>query len=158
MKIFAYRVVQKGPRALATVIDRLHNLPIQDRFFGSGSIRLEQKAMRDGFLLMDFAKARGGHGPGRMSRTQALQDISLRDVEEFGEDTGMAFDPRTNYVVIQYNHYGPRERSVEDYLYAFDLSLGGLRPAQNDELDEDRCGFEFGVLLKSDAYALTCSP
>jgi hypothetical protein len=102
---------------------------------------------------MDFAKTRGGHGPGRMSRAQALEHIALRDGEEFGEDTGLAFDPRSGYAAMQYNHFGPRERSIEEYLYAFDLSLGGLRPLQDNEHDEDRCGFEFGAVLKRDAYA-----
>jgi hypothetical protein len=88
-----------------------------------------------------------------MARNEALQDINLRDGEEFGEDTALAYDSDSGYAAVQYNHYGPRERSIEDYLYAFDLSIGGLRAGRPGERDEDRCGFKFGALLKRDAYA-----
>ena len=48
VKIFAYRLVQKGPRSLGTLVDRLHGLPLEDRFFGK--LRLEERERRHGFL------------------------------------------------------------------------------------------------------------
>jgi hypothetical protein len=141
VKIFAYRVVQKGPRTFDNVIERLHRLELQDRHFGGSKIRLEDRARRGGILLADFARERGGHGPGRMAPNEALQDIPLRGGQNFGEDTGMAYDLATGNAAIQYNHYGPRSQSIENYLYAYDLHLGGLRAAANpQEPDEERCG------------------
>ena len=152
MKVFAYRVVQQGPRKLEAVIDRLHGCSLEDRVIAGSDLRLEERLHRRGFLFADFARARGGHGPGRMSPTAALQEIPLRAGESFGEDTAMAYDPATGYAAIQYNHFGPRSRSIEDYLYAFDMSLGGLRTARAGERNSERCGFRFGALLKRNSY------
>lgn len=152
MKIFAYRVVQNGPRTLATIADRLHALDLQNRFFGGRAVRLEERGHRTRFLLLDFAKERGGHGPGRMARNEALQEIPLRQGQNFGEDTALAYDPQTGYAAVQYNHFGPRVPSIEEYLYSFDLSLGGLRVATAGEQQHNLCGFKFGALLKRDAY------
>lgn len=103
---------------------------------------------------MDFARERGGHGPGRMGLNEALQEIPLRAGQNFGEDTGIAYDVNSGLAAIQYNHYGPRAESIEEYLYMYDLGLGGLRAAARpDEPDEERCGFTFGAFLKHDAYA-----
>ena len=118
----------------------------------NSKVRLEERGRRTGFILMDFARERGGHGPGRMAPNEALQDIPLRAGQNFGEDTGIAYDPASGYAAIQYNHYGPRDRSIEEYLYAYDLSLGELRVARAGERQEDLCGFSFGALLKRDAY------
>jgi hypothetical protein len=150
VKIFAYRVHQRGPRSFEHIITRLHALALPDRYF-SGPVRLEDMGRRGGFLLMDFSRERGGHGPGRMSRRAALQDIQLRGGESFGEDTGLAFDPQTGYAALQYNHYGPRVSAIEDYLYAFDESLGGLARPGPGQTPADVCGFRFGALLKRDA-------
>lgn len=150
MKIFAFRVHQRGPRTFEQIISRLNALPIQDRYFAS-PVRLEDLSRRGGLLLMDFSRERGGHGPGRMSRQAALQEIRLRDGESFGEDTGVALDPRTGYAALQYNHYGPRVGAIEDYLFAYDESLGGLAQPGRGQTSADVCGFQFGALLKHDA-------
>jgi hypothetical protein len=151
MKIFAYRVAQKGPRSLNRICDLLKAADFEDRFFGGSPVRLEEAATREGFLVMDFSRERGGHGPGKMSRAAGLSDIALKAGESFGEDTAIAFDPLSGFAAMQYNHYGPRTTAIEDYLYAYDLSLGGQPPREDGERDEDRFGFKFGALLKHDA-------
>lgn len=153
VKIFAYRIVQKGPRTFETIIERLNGLSLADRTIGGSKIRLEERARRRGLLFVDFARQRGGHGPGRMAPNEALQDIPLRGGQNFGEDTGLAYDPASGCAAVQYNHYGPRAPSIEHYLYDCDLSFGGLRAAARpDEPDSERCGFQFGAFLKQDAY------
>jgi hypothetical protein len=102
---------------------------------------------------MDFARPRGGHGPGRMSKAQALAHIALADGENFGEDTAIVFDPISNYAVTQYNHFGPRITAIENYLSSYDFSLGGIREPQNGERAEDTFGYVFGAVLKPDALA-----
>lgn len=141
------------PRTFESIIDRIAAMNLEDRFFGGAGLRLEDRSRKGGLLFADFARERGGHGPGRMSRTEALQEIQLRQGQNFGEDTGMAYDPRTGYAAIQYNHFGPRSAAIENYLYAADLSFGGLRQPQRGEKDSDVCGFRLGALLKPDAYA-----
>lgn len=153
MKIFAYRILQRGPRSLDAVCNQLNAANLQDRYFGGGPIRLEDARMHDGFYLMDFSRERSGHGPGRMSRQAPLIDIGLRAGENFGEDTAIAFDIASGFAAMQYNHVGPRTTALEDYLFAYDLTLGGQPPARQGERDEDRFGFKFGALLKDDAAA-----
>jgi hypothetical protein len=151
MKIFAYRIEQKGPRTFPELIDRIHRKPLQDRF-GERGIRLEERRNYRGFLLVDFARVRRGHGPGRLARNTPFKGIRLRGGQSFAEDTGMAFDPKTGYAAIQYNHFGPRALAIEEYLWAEDLTFGGQRSRRAGETDEDRFGFKFGALLKKDAY------
>jgi hypothetical protein len=151
VKIFAYRVLQKGPRTLNQICNTLKAANFEDRYFGGSPIRLEEAEIRAGLLLIDFSRERGGHGPGRMSRAAGLSDINLRAGESFGEDTALAFDQASGFAAMQYNHVGPRTTAIEDYLFACDLSLGGLPPRQDGERDEDRFGFKFGALLKRDA-------
>ncbi|MCV0387135.1 MAG: hypothetical protein K5821_12000 [Nitrobacter sp.] len=151
MKIFAYRVVQKGPRTLSDICGRLKALNFEDRYFGGSPLRLEEVDTRAGILLIDLSRERGGHGPGRMSRAAGLSDIRLSVGESFGEDTAIAFDQASGFAALQYNHIGPRTTAIEDYLFAYDLSLGGLPPRQEGEHDQDRFGFRFGALLKHDA-------
>lgn len=150
MKIFACRVQQRGPRTFGQIITRLDGLPLQNRYF-AGPVRLEEMGRRHGLLLVDFSRERGGHGPGRMSKNARLQEIRLHAGESFGEDTGLAFDARTGYAAIQYNHYGPRITAIEDYLYAVDQSLGGLAQPGPGQTPADVCGFVFGAVLKHDA-------
>ena len=108
MKIFAYRVQQKGPRTFSAVINSLHALALDQRHLGAASdIRLEERQVRAGILYMDFAKSRGGHGPGRMSRNRPLQVIRLNADEAFGEDTAVAYHLETGCAAVQYNHHGP---------------------------------------------------
>lgn len=152
MKIFAYRIVQKGPRTLTNISESLGTRGFEDRYFGGMPIRLEDVGTHGGFLLIDFSKERGGHGPGRMSRAAGIADIDLREGESFGEDTAIAFDQASGFAAMQYNHVGPRHTAIEDYLYAYDLSLGG-QPREEGQRDEDRFGFRFAALLKRDALA-----
>lgn len=153
MKIYAYRLEQKGPRSLQAVIDRIHGLAIGDRFIGDMGVRLEDRGQRSGFLMMDFARIRSGHGPGRLRRHHPMQEFQLAQDENFGEDTGIAYDPQTRYAAVQYNHIGPRALLIERYLRAADLSFGQIRQKQQGEHNEDVAGFVFASTLKRDAYA-----
>ncbi len=152
MKILAYRVEQRGPRTLRKLVELLDQTPIEERYSDPlTNLRLEVGGVNSGILYMDFARPRGGHGPGRMSKRRALQHIQLGPDEAFGEDTGIVFNLRTNNAAVQYNHYGPRIGAIEGYLAGYDFTLGGIRKAQNDERQEDLCGVEFGAALTRNA-------
>ena len=154
MKILAYRIEQKGPRSLVDLMRSLSRNPIETRYTDPVTeLRLEASQLRSGVLCMDFARPRGGHGPGRMSRRRAIEHIQLDDDESFAEDTGIAFNSDTNYAAIQYNHFGPRVGAIENYLAGYDLSLGGIRSPENDERAQDLCGFSFGAVLRPDSFA-----
>ncbi|WP_157776548.1 DUF6731 family protein [Nitratireductor aquibiodomus] len=122
MKIHAYEAAQKGPRTLEELLRCIHRQPLENRFYlGEEGIRLEDVVERDGLWFADFVAPRGGHGPGKMKRSRPLEGIQLQEDERFGEDTGMVYDPATRYAAVQYNHFGPRIKAIENYLYAADL-------------------------------------
>jgi len=154
MRIFAYRVVQKGPRGLEDVLSRLAGLPLKDRVFdgAASGMRLEDARLIQHFMHADLAVPRTGHGPGRMGLDAPLADIEMAKDEAFGEDAGLVYDPASGYLALQYNHVGPRIGRIQSYLAAADLSFGELGPAQPGQSDWDRCGFTFGAVLRPDAY------
>ncbi len=154
MKIYAYRVEQVGPRALDNALMRIEAALLRERqYLGEREMRLETSEERNGFWFADFAVPRTGHGPGRMSRDAPLAEIALDAGFSFGEDTGIAFDPNSGYLAVQYNHFGPRISSIEKYLLAADISFGGQPPLERGQRDEDRYGYKFGMVLRPDAYA-----
>ncbi|WP_156458079.1 DUF6731 family protein [Devosia epidermidihirudinis] len=155
MKVYAYRVVQRGPRSLEQMLAELNLRPLEQRVFDASSVglRLEHTTSDGAFVFADFAAARVGHGPGKMSANGPLTEIELEDGEAFGEDTGFVYHPPSGYLALQYNHAGPRVARVAQYLIAADLSLGGVRQALPGEATIDRAGFSFGAVLKPDAYS-----
>ncbi|THK35141.1 hypothetical protein EHS39_26120 [Ensifer sp. MPMI2T] len=154
MRVYAYRVQQRGPRALEEVLRRINDLPLADRhFLGARSMRLEIAREQNGLWFADFAAPRNGHGPGTMAVNQPMSEIALAAGALFGEDTGFVYDPHSRYLVLQYNHTGPRDSGISKYLAAADLTFGGLGPALAGVPDINRCGFSIGAVLKPDAYA-----
>ncbi|HAV49672.1 MAG TPA: hypothetical protein DCX75_05650, partial [Brevundimonas sp.] len=146
MRALAYGVQQFGPRSLQQVGTAIEAMPIEDRFFlgEDDGLRLENFTDLQGLWHFDFAKRRSGHGPGRMARERAMEEIDLGG-DWFGEDTAFVFDPATGVAAVQYNHFGPRLKWIEQYLAAADLTLGGVH--------QGRWGFGFGMRLKDPAYA-----
>lgn len=153
MKISAFRVEQKGPRALEDLLDRLNRIPLERRSFEGSNLRLETSRMIDGLMCADFAGTRSGHGPGRMSRNAPLEGIAMEEGFTFGEDTGIVYNPETGNIAVQYNHTGPRMAGIEKYLRIADCSFGGIRALNKGETLDDVAGYSIGVALKPDAYA-----
>jgi hypothetical protein len=122
MKIPAYRLVQRGPRSLERVTQQVDALPLTDRFFlGTTEARLENIFPGRRFLKLNFGRIRGGHGPGQMSLSEPVDPISLGAGRRFGEDTAAVLDKDSGYIAVQYNHFGPRAVSLEEYLTAADI-------------------------------------
>lgn len=155
MKVYGYRAVQRGPRALEELMNRLAAAPLEQRNFDgvASGLRLETVSSYGDFVFADFAAKRGGHGPGRISPTSEIADIELAEGESFGEDTGLVYHPSSRYLAVQYNHHGPKLSRISDYLYAADLSYGGLREPGPGEVVGDYCGYRFGTVLRRDSAA-----
>jgi hypothetical protein len=154
MKIYAFRAHQRGPRTFEQVLAAVQRMPLEGRsFLGEAEMRLELAEERHGVWFADFAAPRRGHGPGRMGRQNPLEEIELAEGFKFGEDTGIAYDPATRYLAVQYNHYGPRAGGIQQYLASADLQLGGIPAAPKGTPQLDLCGFRIGMVLKADAYA-----
>jgi hypothetical protein len=144
MKILAFRLHPLGPTSVRDTAAAVAAMPLQNRFFlGRNDLRLENWFEGQQFICMAFGRARHGHGPGQMGQDVPLSDINLGDGRTFGEDTALVVDKATGFAAIQYNHYGPRARSIEQYLTAADLTFNPGAP---------QYGFSMGAVLRPDVY------
>jgi hypothetical protein len=70
---------------------------------------------KGGIWELNFVRMRDGHGPGKVSKTEALSGFDLAENEYFGEDTAVLYDASTGYAIVQYNHWGVRVSGLEAY-------------------------------------------
>ena len=122
MKIFLYEV--GGRASIEKTIADIGNREMWERVENiSGSkIKLEEvkeeKIAGSNVFLMDFCKHREA-GPGRAKDNEEIRGFDLEEDEAFGEMTAALYDPKTNFIVIQYNHHGPRAGSIAEYFSRF---------------------------------------
>jgi hypothetical protein len=83
---------------------------------GSVRLRLEDFRRRNRLLEMNFVSLRLGSAPVRVAEDRPAAEITIDDDEFFGEETACLYDPASRYLVIQYNHYGPRSSSIRETL------------------------------------------
>ena len=119
MKIFLY---EASPGiSLVEAIKDVEQLGMEKRVrhVANNDMKLEQivTPMR-GIFAMDFCKHRDS-GPGRAKRNKEIQSFELGEDEAFGEMTAVLYDSKTHFLVIQYNHYGPRPGSIGKYFSHF---------------------------------------
>ena len=158
MKIFLYEVSPGIP--LVEAIEDLDQLNMEDRVqhVGNNDMKLEQIVKKaKGIFIMDFCKHRDS-GPGRAKKDRAIQSFDLDDDEAFGEMTAALYDSKTHFIVIQYNHYGPRSGSIGKYLSYFgDYPSVKLKPRLKDNILEeiDRKQYVKELLFEYSAAALT---
>jgi hypothetical protein len=103
---------------LAGRLTQIHCLPHEgrNRERDRQIMRLEVLEKRGHFWLCDFVKVRMDHGPGKAALDKAITGFNLKEKEGFGEETALLWDTKTNYCVIQYNHHGPRDTSIAEYI------------------------------------------
>ena len=99
-------------------------------------VRVEDIKKNKSYWYMDFVKRRY-LGPGKVGDSTAIEGFDFEDDESFGEETAALYDPRSNYMAIQYNHYGARSSTISAYLSKF--------------IDNEDLGYDLLVKLRSDA-------
>lgn len=107
---------------LLKLIDAL-DLEQRTRKVGYQDYRLETIEAPHGahsYWLLDFCKLRYDDGPGRASRAAPTKSFDLAEDEGFAEETAVLYDPDSGFLVIQYNHHGPRSGVIATYLSAYD--------------------------------------
>lgn len=103
------------------LVDRL-------QIVGHQEVRLEaiaaprSRTNSSSYWLFDFTRLRFEHGPGKASRTQEIEGFELGSEEGFGEETAALYDPKTGYILIQYNHFGVRAGSIQHYFSFFNTN------------------------------------
>ncbi len=81
------------------------------------------------FWLIDFSKRRYEGGPGKASKSTPVESFDMTGYQ-FAEETAALYDEDNGFVVVQYNHHGPRAASIADYCSNFDQSVPNLYELQ----------------------------
>lgn len=134
MKVHLFRVrTMDGAEPLVDLLTRIKAdaLDARLRRIGYHEMRMESivapgEAGNDSpYWLLDFTKLRFEHGPGKISRGAPIEGFELEDDEGFGEETAVLYDPASNYLILQYNHNGPRSGTIEQYLCSYEDAVVG---------------------------------
>ncbi len=131
MKINAYKVVQRGEATLPQLLHHLSGLDHEHRAaeVQGSTMKLEEVQVdQHGVWRLDFTKFRL-YGPGRASLSRPIAAFELEEDESFGEETAAVFWPKTGYMMIQYNHHGPRFAAIESYFHQFSIALRAQQAA-----------------------------
>lgn len=129
--VHAFGVLHKdGSQALQDVLKLVEQDPIEDRnrYVGTSSIRIEHIAYdaKDNVWYMDFVKMRDTHGPAKGSKTKAVEGFLFKDDETFCEETAVIYSPKTNHIIVQYNHYGVKYAAIENYFSYYNDALNNV--------------------------------
>lgn len=152
MKVHLFKVHGLTPAMkLESVLAEVSRMSLEDRvtYIGQHQMRLEvmaapgAKGNKSPYWLLDLVKLRFENGPGKVSRKEALKGFDLGTDEGFGELTSALYDPTTGYILIQYNHHGPRAGAIAQY-------FTHISPSQ-------QCAFEFLVKLDETTEARLAS-
>lgn len=124
MNVHLFKVVKsQGARPLTEVLAELQLMSLEERLrsVGINDMRLElaeRPAADQKYWKLDFCKLRT-QGPGRAGRQEVTKSFALGEGERFSEETALVYDAETEFVSLQYNHYGPRAQAIADYLSIF---------------------------------------
>lgn len=151
MKIHAFRVVARGNVSLTDTLQHIRALPFDDRLRSAAGteVRLEEAQPVGNVWQLDFGLLRD-EGPGRASRNGPIRDFDLEEDEAFGEETAALFYEQSNFLILQYNHYGPKAQAVQSYLYRFARIVEGV--GDQEEIEGDAHGFTLAAVTRGDAF------
>lgn len=112
-----------GTRPLADTLIKISQLSLPKRMAQAKfqPMRLEcldVPPARPGLWRLDFCKLRTT-GPGKASASEPTRGFDMAEEDRFSEESAAIYDERSGYIAIQYNHYGPRATTIEDYLSVF---------------------------------------
>lgn len=139
MKVhFFEMVIENSGEDPASLIDRIRTKSLAERDMAvNGKYMLLEIANVAGQLgemrELDFTQRRVQNGPGHSQRGQLTADFDLGEDAGFGEQTAAILS--SNYMAIQYNHYGVRPSAIATYLGRFlpDGAFVALRPVLTDD-------------------------
>ncbi|MDX8398987.1 MAG: DUF6731 family protein [Gallionellaceae bacterium] len=97
----------------------------RERMIGKQPFRLEDAVpptKTSPFWLLDLSKRRYEGGPGKASKDTPVKSFKMGAGFGFAEETAALFDPYSGFVIVQYNHYGPRAGAIAEYFSSYDLA------------------------------------
>lgn len=121
MKVHAFGVNEQQGNMVA-LLTEISNTPLENRHRGVGAreVRVEHIERQDnGLWAIDFGSFRGGSGPGKASLETPIEGININDDQDFVEETACLFDPNSNHLIVQYNHYGAKIGAIQEFFNTF---------------------------------------
>ncbi|EJL6880505.1 hypothetical protein NMT00_003511 [Vibrio cholerae] len=141
-KVHAFSVIGSNDKTdeLVEILKEIQADEIEDRVrtVGEHEIRVEHIEYKDNLWYMDFIKFRDVHGPGKGSRKTEVLGFEFNAGEVFCEETALIYCPKSNYIVLQYNHHGVRYSAIEDYFSIYSDNPDNqyeLQPKYDDDVD-----------------------
>jgi hypothetical protein len=124
MKTHLYKIQRlhgnQSVKDLLTHLATLTQLQDRNRLLDGFDNRMEDLIFEDHdgaeCVLVNFAKLRMNHGPGKASRNSPTTGIEMDDGFGFSEETAALFDLTHGHVIIEYNHHGARWTAMGEYL------------------------------------------
>jgi len=108
-----------------SMVNLLHEInitPLANRHRGVGAreLRVEHIEQQDnGLWAIDFGSFRGGSGPGKATLEEPIEGIDIGNDQDFVEETACIFDPDSNHLIVQYNHYGAKIGAIQEFFNTF---------------------------------------
>lgn len=142
MKVHAFKVEKtEGSAVLVDVIEQIeaeNSLRDRIRIINKAEIRVESVEERAGLWYIDFVRIRTDHGPGSVTRDEPIQGFEIDEDGGFGEETAALYDPETDYILIQYNHFGVRAGVIAEYFSQYDtdeVNIYSFKPKFDEDVE-----------------------
>lgn len=116
----------------------------RSRLINKTSIRLDtifKPTNQKPFWLLNFSRILNV-APGQRGKDETIQDIELEEGHDFAEETAVLYVPKSEHILIQYSHHGPRVSAINEYLNTYNL-----------DSDIEPKHYDFLVKLKPNAEA-----
>ena len=123
MKVHAFGVKKSDNSGdLKDLLEHINgdSLEARIRKIGFNDIRIENIKLEADLWYFDFGKFRDRHGPGKASKSIATKGFDFQDGEVFCEETACLYIPKSNHLIVQYNHHGTRVGLIQSYLSSYD--------------------------------------
>lgn len=142
MKVHAFKVEKTdGTTDLVNILEQIeaeNSLRERIRTINKAEVRVESLEKRDEVWCIDFVRIRTDHGPGNVTRDEPIQGFDIGEDGGFGEETAALYDPTTNYILIQYNHFGVRAGVIAEYLsqyYTDEVNVYSFKPKFDEDVE-----------------------
>ena len=110
----------KGSKDLDDLLNliRSQSLASREREVGlvKSKLRIEDVTIKGGLYYFDFGKFRTQHGPGKGAPGKPTKGFKFKKGEAFCEETCALYIPKSQKIILQYNHFGARVSAISEYL------------------------------------------
>lgn len=151
LTIYAFKVMPGHPKAIPFIdlikkVNQESDLSKRIRSVKASRARLDDirshsipiNGQQQNCVLLDFVRFRVTNGPGKADPKTQVSGFTFTPGQAFGEETAALFFPKTQHLLVQYNHHGIRYGGIQDYFNSIDdisENIYELRPVYEDDIE-----------------------